>query len=512
MVPKIECLITTLSHAKYFTSMDLCKAYYQIPMSENASKISAFITPFGLYEWTRLSQGLVNAPACFQRIMETMFRDMNLVELIVFLDDILVHAETLQELEVRTLKVLERLRRFKLKLDPAKCVFGATEIKHLGYIFSQGTVRPDPDKVSAVKSWPKPTTVKEIKSIVGFGNVYRRFLPQFAQIVKPLNDLTAGYVPHKCRSKSKKTSPLGLSSDITHLWKEEHDKAFEDLKNALTSDLVLCIADKTKPFYLHCDASGTGIGAVLYQEVDGKLKVVSYASRGLNRSEQNYPAHKREFLALKWAMSDKYRDYLLGSKVVVVTDNNPLCYILKNAKLDATSHRWLASLSLFDFELRYKKGSTHIDADALSRRPHDCPEEDEEYKLELEKISFLVDKAKAFSDEPVDFVLVDQTSIHAILLAHSVHPIVHSCRQTVNCDHEIGEADEFDVRDDAYIPAVEQLVKDPSLIPDEVIDPNPPCSEEITRGDWRNWQLSVEGQEHCYCHSVYGTEKGNGSI
>ncbi|KAL8602881.1 hypothetical protein ACOMHN_026841 [Nucella lapillus] len=118
--------------------MDLCKAFYHVPMTERASRLSAFITPFGLFEWDRLSQGLVNAPASFQRIMETVFRDMNLVELIIFLDDLLIHAGTLDELEGRTVKVLERLRRFNLKLDPAKCVFGATEIKHLGFVFSEG--------------------------------------------------------------------------------------------------------------------------------------------------------------------------------------------------------------------------------------------------------------------------------------------------------------------------------------------------------------------------------------
>ncbi|KAL8567370.1 hypothetical protein ACOMHN_001758 [Nucella lapillus] len=334
-VPKIEDLIVTLSGARFFTSMDLCKAFYHVPMTERASRLSAFITPFGLFEWDRLSQGLVNAPASFQRIMETVFRDMNLVELIIFLDDLLIHAGTLDELEGRTVKVLERLRRFNLKLDPVKCVFGTTEIKHLGFVFSEGSVRPDPDKTSAIKTWPKPKTVKEVKSLVGFANVYRRFIPDFSGLVRPLNVLTVGYIPQKGRSQKKPPGALSLSSDITSSWGEEQEEAFDKLKEALTSDLVIGIADKTKPFYLHCDASGTGLGAILYQEIDGKMKVIAYASQGLNRSEQNYPAHKREFLALKWAMSDKFSDYLLGSTVTVVTDNNPLCYILKNAKIHA---------------------------------------------------------------------------------------------------------------------------------------------------------------------------------
>jgi hypothetical protein len=217
------------------------------------------------------------------------------------------------------------------------------------------------------------------------------------------------------------------------LWTEEHELAFEKLKAALTSDLVLGLADRSKPFFLHCDASLTGIGGVLYQEdSNGKMKAIAYASRGLNKSEQNYPAHKREFLALKWCMSDKFRDYLLGSKVTVVTDYNPLCYILKNAKLDALSHRWLASLSMFDFDLKYKKGALHTDADALSRRPHGKPEEDEKNKKTMEDISFLIEKAKQFENNQsdADLVAIDNDCVQAVMQMHRIvtSPCALSCR------------------------------------------------------------------------------------
>lgn len=480
-VPKIEDLIMTLSGSKYFCSLDLCKAFYHVPMSEQAKKLSAFITPFGLFEWNRLSQGLVNAPSCFQRIMENVFRDMNLVELIIFLDDLLIHAGTWDELEERTVRVLERLRRFNLKIDPAKCVFGATEIKHLGFVFSEGSVRPDPDKVSAIKTWPKPKTVKDVKSLIGFANVYRRFIPNFSSMVKPLNDLTTGYVPSKGRgSQKKKAGTLSLTSDISDAWKREQDEAFESLKRALSSDLVIGIADKSKPFFLHCDASGYGLGAILYQEFEGKMKVIAYASRGLNKSEQNYPAHKREFLALKWAMTDKFQDYLLGSKITVVTDNNPLCYILKNAKLDATSHRWLASLSMFDFELRYKKGSTHIDADTLSRLSSLPPQEDKEYLDTLEKIGFMVDKARKF-DESSDFLSVSQNQLKAVLMSHGVYRSAGSFRHIVHSEDDIT---------DTYVPAAEQLIKDPSLIPDDIVEPDIPSLSVISQSEWRRYQLA----------------------
>ncbi|PVD28866.1 hypothetical protein C0Q70_11461 [Pomacea canaliculata] len=278
---------------------------------------------------------------------------MNLAELIIFLDDILIHGTNLQQIEDRTIKSLERLRCFKLKLDPDKCIFATTEVRHLGCLISAEGIRPDPEKIEALTSWPVPKTVRDVKAFLGFAGFYRRWIPQFAQIAKPLNDLTVGHVPHKLKKTAKKAGALNLSSDISHLWGEREQGAFESLIKAPTADPMLGIADQSQPFILHCDASGTGLGAVLYQHQQGELKVIAYASRGLNKTEVNYPAHKREFLALKWAMAEKFHDYILGSRVTVVTDNNP------NAKLDAVSYRWLSSLSLYDFDLVYKQGSTH---------------------------------------------------------------------------------------------------------------------------------------------------------
>ena len=133
-----------------------------------------------------------------------------------------------------------------------------------------------------------------------------------------------------------------------------------------TESPVLAYADFKAPFILHTDASGDGLGAVLYQVQEGKQRVIAYASRSLSRSERNYPVHKLEFLALKWAITDKFHDYLYGSQFQVYTDNNPLTYVLTTAKLDATGHRWVAALSNYTFSIIYKPGKGHKDADALS--------------------------------------------------------------------------------------------------------------------------------------------------
>ena len=496
-IPKIEDLFLTLSGSQYYTSVDLSKAYYQVPLTERAKKISAFTTPFGLYQFERLSFGLVNAPMTFQRLMERVFGDMNLVELIVFLDDILIHGKTLAQLEERTIRVLERLRRYGLKLDPEKCVFGVTEVKHLGYVISAEGVRPDPEKLETLTNWPIPKTVKEVKSFLGFAGFYRRFVPNFALLAKPLNELTAGYVPSKARHRKKQGHHLTLASDISHLWGNKHQKAFDSLIEALTSEPVIGIADRTKPFQLHCDASGMGLGAVLYQEQEGQLRVIAYASRGLTKTEANYPAHKREFLALKWAMTDKFHDYLLGSKVTVVTDNNPLCYILKNAKLDATSHRWLAALSLYDFELRYKRGTTHVDADTLSRLPQGPLEEDSEYMKAMEKAAFLMDKAKEF-ELAGQIVTVNQDSVRAVL--HARGAVITPSAISAFCfprwvSHKKKRADYSKSegvggQDCVLFPVAEQLARDASLIDDDILEPPEVLPYSVTREEWRRFQLA----------------------
>nr|KAG5686713.1 hypothetical protein BaRGS_020239 [Batillaria attramentaria] len=148
-------------------------------------------------------------------------------------------------------------------------------------------------------------------------------------------------------------------------WGPEEESAFQRLKEILSSPPILRYADYDRPFQLHTDASQQGLGAILYQE----QRVIAYASRSLSKAERNYPAHKLEFLALKWAVCEKFKDYLYGAEFVVFTDNNPLTYVLSTAKLDATGHCWLAALAAFKFSIRYKPGINNTDADTLSRMP-----------------------------------------------------------------------------------------------------------------------------------------------
>ena len=223
------------------------------------------------------------------------------------------------------------------------------------YVVSNEGVSTDPDKIKSVTEWPQPTTVTEVRSFLGFVSYYRMFTPNFSKVAKPLNKLLQNVEGTPSQKKKFKVH-----------WGPEQQEAFETLQRLCTESPILAYADFKAPFILHTDASGDGLGAVLYQVQEGKQRVITYASQILTRSERNYPVHKLEFLAMKWAITDKFYEYLYGSQFQVYTDNNPLTYVLTMAKLDATGHRWIAALSNYTFSIIYKPGKGHKDADALS--------------------------------------------------------------------------------------------------------------------------------------------------
>lgn len=307
-----------------------------------------------------MPQGITNAPSTFQRLMEKCMGDINLKEVLIFLDDLIVFSNSLEEHEGRLQHVLQRLRENGLKLSPSKCKFFQTSVRYLGHIVSKDEVKTNPEKIGQYHrpwnnfnhSWDLPATTTNLLN--------------YSKIVKPLNDppLRKGQ-----KTVSRAGKYFNHSMPFAERWTPACQAAFECVKAKLTSSPVLGFANPKIPYVLHTDASSTGRGTALYQEQEGKIQVIAYASLGLTPSESKYPAHKLEFLALKWSIVDKFHDYLYGNSFTVVTDNNPLTYVLTSAKLDATSHRWLAALSAFDFHIKYRAGKAHQDADALSRWP-----------------------------------------------------------------------------------------------------------------------------------------------
>ena len=361
-LPRIEESLDALAGAQWFSTLDLASGYHQVPVSEQSRPKTAFCTPFGLFEWNRMPFGLCNAPSTFQRLMQRMFGDQQCQSLLLYLDDIVVYSSSvtqhLQRLEV----VLSRLHKEGLKAKLEKCAFFRQQVGYLGHVISNKGVSTDPGKIEAVAKWQRPCHISELRSFLGFASYYRRFVEGFAKLASPLHKLVAALSGTKLKRGSRQA--------IDSAWTAQCEESFEALKARLVSAPLLAYADFSLPFILEIDASHCGLGAVLSQKQQGVVRPVAYASRGLRPTERNmdnYSSMKLEFLGLKWAMTEKFREYLLGHKCVVFTDNNPLSY-LKSAKLGATEHRWAAQLAAFDFEIKYRSGRSNQNADALSRQ------------------------------------------------------------------------------------------------------------------------------------------------
>ena len=447
-LPNIEETFAALTGSKWFSVMDLKSGFYQVEMEEDDKPKTAFVTPMGFWEFNRMPQGVTNAPSTFQRVMEKCMSSLNLKEVLVFLDDLIVFSETLEQHEERLMRVLHRLKEFGLKLSPEKCHFFRKSVKYLGHVVSENGVETDPDKISALTTWPRPNNIRELKSFLGFTGYYRRFIKDFSKIAKPLNDLTAGYVPARKNNKTKSFSNADLKSPFAEKWTSKCEEAFKTLIEKLTTAPILGFANSSLPYILHTDASLHGLGAALYQQQDGQMKVIAYASRGLSKCERRYPTHKLEFLALKWAITDKLSDYLYGAEFTVVTDNNPLTYVLSSAKLDAAGHRWLAALSTFNFNIQYRAGKRNQDADGLSRRRHDCEQADFSAEAEDNRVQQFLTR---FMREESNATF-PQEAVKAVCQRHNLEK---------PCNTE---------EDSNYLPViVESLAMDASAIPPEFI-------------------------------------------
>ncbi len=360
-LPRIEDTLEALEGSCWFSVLDLRSGFWQVELEEQDKCKTAFsVGNLGFFQSTRMCFGLTNAPATFQRLMESCMGDLYLTYCLLYLDDVIVFSTSFEEHLSRLEAVFARLKDAGLKLKQSKCRFFQKSIKYLGHIVSQNGVSTDPEKVRSVEEWPIPKSVAEVQSFLGFVGFYRRFIQDFAKIARPLHELTQGQGSKK---KGRKKKPPRTSFQ----WNQEHQQAFEKLIKCVTTAPVLGFANYKIPFELYTDASGEGLGAILYQTTNGQKRVIAYASRCLSKAEKNYPAHKLEFLALKWAICEKFHDYLYGSSFTAYTDNNPLTYALQSAKLDATGHRWVSQLANYNFSIHYRSGRQNTDADALSR-------------------------------------------------------------------------------------------------------------------------------------------------
>lgn len=381
-IPRIQDMLNSLKGSSWFSVLDQGKAYHQGFLEESSRPLTAFITPWGLYEWVRIPFGLSSAPAEFQRSMEECLTGLRDEICLPYLDDNLVHSQTFEDHLNDLKRVLRGYQHHGVKLTPRKCEVFKNQVRFLGRLVTQDGHTMDPADVAPVQALKqcKPTTIGELRKLLGFISYYRSYSPNFSRIAKPLYDLLSSDKPvngkNRQTRRDKKRQPGGgqLPSSCPITWSAEHQEVLCQLIDFLSQPPVLGYPDFEQPFILHCDASQDGLGAVLYQRQQGKLVVVAYGSRTLTAPEKNYHLHsgKLEFLAMKWAICERFRDYLFYSPpFTVYTDNNPLTYVLTTAKLNATTHRWVAELADFQFSIKYRPGRVNGDADGLSRMPMD---------------------------------------------------------------------------------------------------------------------------------------------
>lgn len=258
-VPRIEDALAFLSGSKWFSVLDLRSGYYQVPMNESDKEKTAFICPAGFFQFERMPQGVTGAPATFQRIMEQTVGDMNLLEVLVYLDDLIVFGVTLEEHETRLLKVLDRLKDEDLKLSLDKCQFCQPSVTYVGHIISQDGVSTDPKKTEAVATWLRPSTMTALRLFLGFCGYYTRFVMDYSKVAHPLSQLLSGYPSAAKKYKMKQDNTyLNPSEPFGYRWDDKCEAAFEELKRRLTRAPVLSFANPQLPYVLHVDASQEG--------------------------------------------------------------------------------------------------------------------------------------------------------------------------------------------------------------------------------------------------------------
>ena len=358
-LPHIQDCLDAVAGATLFSTFDLTSEYFQIPLKESNIPKSAFVCKFGQFEMMRMPFGLNNSASTFQRTMELVLQGLQWETCLIYIDDIIVFSTDFDEHMSRVRQVFSRLQAAGLKLRPEKCETLQEEVTFLGHVSATG-VKPNPVNIAKVIEWPVPKTAKQVKQFVALGSYYRRFVPNFAKIVRPMVELT------------RKGQEFA--------WTETCQNSFERLKKLLVgADVMGYPLEGGGSFILDVDASDCGIGGVLQQIQDGRERVIAYASRALNKAERNYCISEKELLAIRYFI-EYFRQYLLGRRFIVRSDHQALIWLYSLKEPRGKIARWIEILSHYDFAIEYRPGKKQGHCDALSRcenpKDCDCPYED----------------------------------------------------------------------------------------------------------------------------------------
>ena len=348
-LPRIDSCLECLGSARLFSVFDLQSGYWQLPMDEGDQEKTAITTKYGLFEYTKLPFGLCSAPSTFQRCMEMVFRGVQWEILLIYLDDLIVFSDADYDEHFRRLQVvMQKLIQAGLKLKPSKCQLLQQEVLFLGHLVGKEGIKPNPALIEKVQDWPVPQNLRQLQAFLGLCNYYRRFVLKFSDIASPLNQLTR--------------------KGEAYLWNDRAQRAFERLKEALTSAPCLALPLDEGFFTLDTDASAFALGGVLSQMQGGTERVVAYGSRTLSKEETRYCVTRRELLAVVVFLR-YYRHFLLGRHFRLRTDHGSLRWLFHIREPEGQLARWLEYLAEFDFEIEHRAGSKHQNADALSRLP-----------------------------------------------------------------------------------------------------------------------------------------------
>lgn len=369
---------------KVFSTIDLVKAFNQIPVFEADIPKCAITTPFGLFEFPYMTFGLRNAGQTFQRFVDEMTRGLDFCY--PYLDDFLIFSHSESEHEDHLRQIFTRMKDYGMLINTAKCVFGKSEVTFLGYHISQHGTKPLEGKVAAIKEFPVPKTAKQLRRFLGMLNFYRRFIPQAAQIQAPLNALLTGSI--------KASHPVDISGDSL--------KAFEACKESLCNAALLAHPDSKAKLGLVTDASDFAIGGVLQQLMEGNWQPLAFFSRKLSPTQQKYSPYDRELLAIYESIK-YFRHWLEATSFTIYTDHKPLCFAFHERKAHCSPRqfRHLDYISQFSTDIQHIAGKDNVVADTLSRV------EELQSPVDLEVIAKTQD-----SDPELAEFLKQETSLH----------------------------------------------------------------------------------------------------
>ena len=364
-LPDVNNTLAHLKNSKVFSKLDANSGFWQIRLDEESKKLTTFITPWGRYCFNRLPYGISSAPEYFTLRMQTILEGVDNV--LVLMDDILVHGETQEIHDAALEKVLQRLREANVTLNRKKCKFSVNSVKYLGHVVSGSGIRPDPEKVSAIRNFKTPESVTDVQRFLGMVNQLAKFVPHIATVTKPIRDL--------------------LVRKNAWVWDSPQEKAFKELKQIITSDIVLKSFNPEAETVVSSDASTVGIGALLKQrQKDGSMAPIMFASRALTPTEQRYATVEKEALAVTYA-AEKFSQYLLGKTFHFEVDHKPLVPLLGDKALDQLPvriQRMRMRLLRYQFTISHVPGKELVVPDALSRAPPPHTE-DHDLQQELQK-------------------------------------------------------------------------------------------------------------------------------